>query len=110
MVNLIKTLFQLYKIIKFTKQGDLIISYNKSTIKFTKQGDLIINAARHTVHNRDLFFDGCDQSFINEAIANNNKSKKHLEKFVMKNNRAQEFTCESTNTNIQKVVINGNGN
>ena len=63
MINIIKTFFQLYKIITFTKTGDLIIAFNGSKIKFTKQGDLIINAKRHTIHHRDLFFDGCDNEF-----------------------------------------------
>lgn len=93
MINFIKTLFQLYKIITFTKTGDLIIAFNGSKIKFTKEGDLIINAKRHTIHHRDLFFDGCDNEFIDKAIKANNESKKQLETFVMSNNRASEFTC-----------------
>jgi hypothetical protein len=107
MLNFIKTIYQLYKIVKFTKQGDLIISFNKSTIRFTKQGDLIINSGRHTIHNRDLFFDGCDNAFIAEAIKNNDKSKKDLEKFVMSSNRASEFVCEinEVTKKIHKKVI-----
>lgn len=97
MFNFIKTLFQLYKIITFTKKGDLIIAFNGSKIKFTKQGDLIINAARHTIHHRDLFFDGCDNDFIDKAISKNNEGKKQLENYIMSNNRASEFTCDLPN-------------
>lgn len=88
----------------FTKNGDLIIAFNKSKIKFTKEGDLIINAGRHTIHHRDLFFDGCDNEFINKAISKNNEGKKQLETYIMSNNRASEFTCNLSN----KQTINKN--
>lgn len=102
MIKLIRTFINLYKVIKLTKEGDLIIEYNKSTIKFKKGGDLIINAGRHTIHKRELFFDGCDSKFIEEAIKENSKSKKDLEKFVMRSNRASEFTCREEENRVKK--------
>lgn len=93
---MLKKLITLYKLINFTKSGNLEIKYHGSKIVFTKEGDLIINAKRHTIHHRDLFFDGCEDEFINKAIIENNKSKKSLEKYVMSTNRASEFTCPNT--------------
>lgn len=103
-------LFKILKIINFTKQGDLVIEYAGSKIRLTKNGDIIINAKRHTIHHRDLFFDGCESEFIEEAIKQNSKGKKQLEKYVMSSNRATEFTCNSNSKkeNI-KEIVNGNG-
>jgi hypothetical protein len=103
MINYIKALIQLHKIVKFTKQGDLIISFNKSSIRFSKEGDLIINAGRHSIHNRDLFFDGSSKEFIDGAIKANSKSKKDLEKYVMGQTRTSEFTCPSNVETQSKV-------
>ncbi len=111
-MNIIKKLYKLYRVIQFTQRGDLIIKFNNSKIVFTKEGDLIINSGRHTIHNRDLFFDGCESKFIEEAIKNNNQSKKQLEKYVMSTNRASEFTCDNKqNTRIKdkQNVSNKNG-
>lgn len=104
-------LFKILKIINFTKQGDLVIEYAGSKIRLTKHGDIIINAKRHTIHHRDLFFDGCEPQFIDEAIKQNTKGKKQLERYVMSSNRATEFTCNSKSKeeNI-KEISNGNGN
>lgn len=109
-MNIIKKLYTLYKLINFSKEGNLEIKFHGSKIVFTKKGDLIINARRHTIHHRDLFFDGCEQQFIDKAIKENSKSKKNLEKFVMSSNRASEFTCDINNTNIEKQnASNTNG-
>lgn len=106
MINAIKTLIILSKIVKFSKEGNMTIEFNKSKIKFTKQGDLIINAHRHTIHHRDLFFDGCEQLFIDKAIQENSKSKNNLEKFVMSSNRASEFVCDTNIKVKEKNVSN----
>lgn len=110
-MNIIKKLYKLYNAIHFTHKGDLIIKFNNSKIVFTKEGDLIINSGRHTIHNRDLFFDGCESKFIEEAIKNNNQSKTQLEKYVMSTNRASEFTCDINKQNKKKEenVSNKNG-
>lgn len=80
----------------FTKEGDLSISYAGSKVRFCKSGDIIINAKRHTIHNRQLFFDGCDQEFIEKATRANARSKEELERYVMRGNRASEFvSCDT---------------
>lgn len=104
---MIKKLIALYRLINFTKQGDVEIKFHGSKIIFTKEGDLIINSKRHTIHHRDLFFDGCEQDFITKAIKENSKNKEALEKYVMSNNRASEFTCPSNiNTGKKENVSN----
>lgn len=98
-------LIRMYKIINFTKEGDLIIEYSGSKIRLTNKGDIIINARRHTIHHRDLFFDGCEQEFIDAAINKNSISKKHLENFVLGTTRASEFTCEDTIPTMDSSLI-----
>lgn len=90
----------------FTDKGDLIISYSGSKIKLCKSGDIIINAKRHTIHKRDLFFDGCTDEFIEKATKERAKSKRHLEKYVMAQTRTSEFTCDVSNK--RKKVYDGN--
>lgn len=89
--NFILKLFRLWKMFNFTKQGDLEISYAGSNIRLCKSGDIIINAKRNTIHNRQLFFDGCDQEFIDKATRARARSKEELERYVMSNNRVSEF-------------------
>jgi hypothetical protein len=104
---MIKKIIALYKLLNFNKNGNLEIKYYGSKIVFTKEGDLIINAKRHTIHHRDLFFDGCEQQFIEKAIKENSKSKKQLEKYIMSTNRASEFDCQTLiNKNIKENVSN----
>lgn len=107
MINFIKTLIQLYKVINFTNRG-LVISYAGSKIMLTNRGDIIINSKRHTIHHRDLFFDGCDQDFIDKAIDKNEKGKRHLEKFVLGGTAASEYVNVC---NVEKEKEkHGNGN
>lgn len=95
MRNIIVKIIRLYKMFNFTKEGDLEISYAGSKIRMCKTGDLIINAKRHTIHNRQLFFDGCEQEFIDQAIRARARSKQELEKYVMSRNRVSEFvSCD----------------
>jgi phage gp45-like len=101
-------LIRLYKMVNFTEQGDLVISHAGSKIRLTNKGDIIVNAKRHTVHHRDLFFDGCEEEFITKAINENSKSKRHLEKYVMGKTRVSEFNVPKCK--IKEKVKDGNGN
>ena len=93
--NFIIKFIRLWKMFNFTKEGDLVISYAGSKIRMCKSGDLIINAKRHTIHNRELFFDGCDQEFIDKATRARARGKEELERYVMGRNRASEFvSCD----------------
>jgi hypothetical protein len=76
----------------FNKEDDLEISYAGSKIRLCKSGDIIINAKRHTIHHRQLLFDGCDQEFIDKAVRAHARGKEELERYVMGRNRASEFT------------------
>lgn len=93
--NFIIKLIRLWKMFNFTKEGDLLISYAGSRVKFCKSGDVVINAKRHTIHKRQLFFDGCTDEFIQRATRERARSKEHLERYVMGNTRVPEFTCET---------------
>jgi len=104
--NFIVKLYRLWKMFNFTNNGDLVVSYAGSKIKLCKSGDIVINAKRHTIHKRDLFFDGCTDDFIEKATRERAKSRKHLERYVMGQNRTSEFTCELP----KRRARHGNGN
>jgi len=63
----------------------------------SKEGDIVINSKRHTIHNRTLFLDGCDQSFINEMIREREKGKEHFEDYINRKNMATQAieTCKA---------------
>lgn len=92
-----KKIYNLYKIINFTKKGDVEIKVNGSKIIFTKEGDLIVNAKRHIIHHRTLFLDGCDEAFINEMIKEREKGKEHFEDYVNRKNMTTHInaTCKA---------------
>lgn len=75
MRNLILKVIRLYKMVNFTSDGGVVISYGGSKIKFTGKGDIIVNARRHTIHNRQLFFDSCDKEFIDSTIKAHEKGE-----------------------------------
>ena len=95
--NIIVKLIQLYKMFTFTSDGGLEIKYNGSKIRLTKEGDIIIQAARHTIHKRQLFFDGCDDKFINQTIKKYNRGKKEFEEHLDNQSLSNELTCEIKN-------------
>ena len=104
--NFILKLIRLWKMFNFTSNGDMVISYAGSRIKLCKSGDIIINAKRHTIHKRDLFFDGCSDEFIETAINKKAQGKKHLEEFVMAQTRTSEFTCPTSRRRANHGISN----
>ena len=65
----------MYKMFNFTKDGTLVISYNKSNFQLTKNGDIIVNAKRHIIYNRQLAFDACPPDFIERTIEAHEKGR-----------------------------------
>lgn len=106
-IKFIVKLIKIYNVIKFDKEDNLSIIYNGSKITLNKKGDIIINSKRHTIHHRDLFFDGCDEEFISSSIIENEKGKKNLENYIMSNyiNKKEE---EEEKEEDKELILSSN--
>lgn len=91
MIDFIKTLIGLYKIIKFV-DDKLVISYNGSQIILNNNGDIYLNAKRNLVHNYRYMFQGCDAEYVEELTKAAEKGEiekaveKHIDREILKEN------------------------